>query len=129
MPLVAHSELPTFARLRAEGEEILDADRAIHQDIRELHVGLLNLMPDAAVEATERQFMRLLGECNRIAQFYVHPFTVPGIEREGDIAAYVQRYYETFEDMRRDGLDALIISGANPREADITDESYWQGLS
>lgn len=128
MPLVAHSELPTFARLRAEGEEILEVDRALHQDIRELHIGLLNLMPDAAVEATERQFMRLLGECNRIAQFYVHPFTVPGVQREGAMAEHVARYYETFEDMQRDGLDALIISGANPQTDDITRETFWDGM-
>ena len=128
MPLVAHSALPSFARLRAEGEDILDADRALHQDIRELHIGLLNLMPDAAVEATERQFMRLLGECNRIAQFYVHPFTVRGVQRAGAMAEHVALHYETFEDVQRDGLDALIITGANPREEDITTESYWDGM-
>ncbi len=128
MPLVAHSDLPSFARLRAEGEDILDADRARHQDIRELHIGLLNMMPDTAVEATERQFLRLLGECNRIAQFYVHPFTVRGMQREGAAAEHVERYYERFEDVRRDGLDALIITGANPREPDITRESFWDGM-
>ncbi|MDE0459855.1 MAG: homoserine O-succinyltransferase, partial [Chromatiales bacterium] len=51
MPLVAHSDLPSFARLRAEGQEVLTMERASRQDIRELHVGLLNMMPDAALEA------------------------------------------------------------------------------
>jgi len=78
MPLVAHIELPTFQRLREEGEEILSLERASQQDIREMHIGLLNLMPDAALEATERQFFRLVGACNQIVQFHVHPFTVPG---------------------------------------------------
>ena len=45
MPLVAHIDLPTFQRLREEGEEILAPDRASHQDIREMHIGLLNMMP------------------------------------------------------------------------------------
>ena len=49
MPLVAHNDLPTFDRLRAEGIRVLPADRALHQDIRELHIGLLNMMPDAAL--------------------------------------------------------------------------------
>ena len=53
MPLVAHINLPTFQRLREEGEEILAPDRASQQDIREMHIGLLNMMPDAALEATE----------------------------------------------------------------------------
>ena len=74
MPLIAHNALPTFERLRAEGTRVLPTNRAMHQDIRELHVGLLNMMPDAALAATERQFFRLVGESNPIAQFYVHPF-------------------------------------------------------
>ena len=61
---------------------MLDVDRAVHQDIRELHLGLLNMMPDAALEATERQFLRLVGSCNRIVQFHVPPFHVRGVERE-----------------------------------------------
>ena len=72
MPLIAHSKLPSFARLKSEGEIVLSKDRANHQVIRELHIGLLNLMPDAALEATERQFFRLIGHSNQIAQFYLH---------------------------------------------------------
>ncbi len=81
MPLVAHTELPTFKRLRAEGQNVLTPERATHQAIRELHVGLLNMMPDAAIEATERQFFRLVGEANPIAQFFVHPFTLKELPR------------------------------------------------
>lgn len=128
MPLVAHSELPTFERLRAAGTEVLGVERALHQDIRELHIGLLNLMPDAALQATERQFMRLVGECNRIVQFYVHPFTVQGLARGPEAAAHVARYYEPFEKLRQEGLDALIISGANPSVSDIEGEPFWDGL-
>ena len=97
MPIVAHTDLPTFRRLREGGQNILDPDRALHQDIRELHIGLLNMMPDAALAATERQFFRLVGESNPIAQFYVHPFTLEGLERSPEARAYVARYYEPFE--------------------------------
>ena len=45
MPLVAHSKLPTFGVLREQGHELLSLDEATHQDIRELHVGFLNVMP------------------------------------------------------------------------------------
>ena len=81
MPLVEHLELPTFSRLREQGHEVLQLDRAVHQDIRELHIGFLNMMPDTALQATERQFIRLVGNCNRIAQFYVYPFSLPGLPR------------------------------------------------
>ncbi|MFN3918849.1 MAG: homoserine O-succinyltransferase [Methylohalobius sp.] len=129
MPLVAHTELPTFERLRAEGQKVLPLDAARHQDIRELHIGLLNMMPDKALEATERQFFRLLGGCNQIVQFYVHPFTIDGLERGAEARAHIERYYEPFEKIREEGLDALIISGANVTHADISEEPFWEPLT
>ena len=128
MPLVAHSDLPSFERLRSGGYEVLALDRARHQDIRELHVGLLNMMPDAALEATERQFLRLVGSCNRIAQIYVHPFSVDAGTRGPGARAYLERYYESFDKVRAEGLDALIITGANPAQADLEDEPFWTPL-
>ena len=113
MPLVAHSDLPTFELLQKQGHEMLTLDRALHQDIRELHIGFLNMMPDAALRATERQFIRLVGSCNRIAQFFVYPFSLPALERSEETVGYIDRYYSDFETLRNAGLDALIITGAN----------------
>ena len=128
MPLVANSELPAFGRLSQEGETIIPKDIAVHQEIRELHIGLLNMMPDAALEATERQFFRLIGESNQIAQFYVHPFTLDAIERSQESQEHIQRYYESFEDIKRLGLDALIITGANVTQPDLALEPFWNPL-
>jgi len=128
MPLVANSNLPSFERLRDQGQTVLDPDRARQQDIRELHVGLLNMMPDAALAATERQFFRLVGESNPIAQFHMHPFTVPELPRHSATQAYVAEYYETFERIRNDGLDALIITGANVTQPDLAAEPFWEPL-
>ena len=113
MPIVAHNALPTFDRLRQEGLSVLPPDRALHQDIRELHIGLCNMMPDNALVATERQFFRLIGESNPIAQFYVHPFTLPELARGAEAQAHIERYYESFDQIREQGLDALIVTGAN----------------
>ncbi|MDP2097400.1 MAG: homoserine O-succinyltransferase [Methylobacter sp.] len=129
MPLVAHTDLPTFQRLREEGEEILDPERARNQDIREMHIGLLNMMPDAALEATERQFFRLVGACNQIVQFHVHPFTIEGLQRSPEAKAHIAKYYEPFEQIKRDGLDALIISGANVTRPHLQEEDFWQPLT
>ncbi len=127
MPLVANTGLPGFQRLREEGEEVLDPSRASHQDIRELHIGLFNMMPDAALEVTERQFMRLVGGCNRIAQFYVYPFTSLAIPRGDRARAHIERYYFDFEDIKSQGLDALIITGAIPGP-DLVREPFWEPL-
>ena len=113
MPLVAHNALPTFERLRAEGEDVLSVERAQHQNIRELHVGLLNMMPDSALLVTEKQYMRLIGACNRIAQIYVYPFSVPGLARSDEALAHIEAYYADFADLQAAGLDALGIGEAD----------------
>lgn len=128
MPLIAHSKLPSFKRLRAEGVEVLTPERAHQQDIRELHIGILNLMPDAALEATERQFMRMVGGCNRIAQFKIHLFSVPEFERSEKTQAHIDAYYESFDRIKEVGLDALIITGANPLQSELEDELFWLPL-
>jgi len=128
MPLVQHSNLPTFDRLREHGHEVLSLDRAMHQDIRELHIGFLNMMPDAALEATERQFIRLVGGCNRIAQFFVYPFSLPGLARGDATLEYIENYYSKFEDLQESGLDALIITGANVSNPSLETEPFWRPL-
>jgi homoserine O-succinyltransferase len=128
MPLVANTNLPSFSRLLEDGETVIAKDHAIHQDIRELHIGLLNTMPDKALEATERQFLRLVGESNQIAQFYVHPFTLNEIVRSEAGAAHIQKYYLDIEEIKEQGLDALIITGANVIGPELSDQSFWSPL-
>lgn len=128
MPLVANSSLPTFERLQQEGETVLNRDSAVKQDIRELHIGLLNMMPDAALAATERQFFRLVGESNSIAQFYMHPFTLSELPRGEKGKAHVEQFYESFEQIKEQGLDALIITGANVTGPELSEEPFWEPL-
>jgi len=128
VPLVAHTDLPTFTRLAEEGETVLSGNTALQQEIRELHIGLLNMMPDAAIAATERQFFRLVGQSNQIAQFYMHPFTLDALPRGAEGRAHVERYYESFEQIKREGLDALIITGANVTQPDLSMEPFWKPL-
>ena len=127
MPLVANTELPSFRRLQAEGTTIIPGDRALHQDIRELHIGLLNMMPDKALEATERQFFRLVGESNQIAQFYIHPFTLAELPRTAEGRRHIEQYYKNFADIKAEGLDALIISGALPGP-ELSELPFWTPL-
>ena len=129
MPIVEHIELPSFQTLREQGEEVLSLDDALTQDIREMHVGLLNMMPDAALKVTEQQFIRLVGSCNQIVQFYVHPFTVEGMNRSPETQAYIDKYYMSIDDIYADGLDALIITGANVSNPHLEQEPFWNTLT
>ncbi len=128
MPLVAHNKLPTFQRLRDRGQDVLSVERARHQDIRELHIGLLNMMPDAALAATEYQFMRLVGACNQIVQFYIYPFAIPEQDRGPEALEHIKQHYFEFADLREQGLDALIITGANVANPSLDEEPFWDPL-
>lgn len=128
MPLVQHNNLPTFEVLRNDGHTVLSLDRARHQDIRELHIGFLNMMPDAALTATERQFIHLVGSSNPIAQFFVYPFSLPELNRGARAQAHIREHYFEFEELAELGLDALIITGANVIEPSLVDEPFWDPL-
>ncbi len=128
MPLVAHNELPTFSHLQQQGQEVLTLERAQTQDIRELHIGLLNMMPDAALKATEQQFIRLVGGCNQIAQFYVYPFSIPELHRGAEAEEHIRHYYCNFGELTDQGLDALIITGANVANPSLDLEAFWDPL-
>lgn len=128
MPLVAHNNLPTFQVLKDNGQTVLTLDRAHEQDIRELHIGFLNMMPDAALAATERQFIRMVGSSNPIAQFYVYPFSIPELARGPAAEAHISKYYFAFEQLAEQGLDALIITGANVINPSLDQEPFWDPL-
>ena len=129
MPIVEHSSLPTFRDLRRQGHTVLTLEESQRQDIRALHVGLLNMMPDAAFQVTEQQFMRLVGSSNHIAQFYVHCFTVPGLLRSGTTQAYIDHHYEDLASIYANGLDALIITGANVANPRLELEPFYAPLT
>ena len=127
MPLVAHNKLPTFSRLVTQGHTVLSQKRALSQDIRELHIGLLNLMPDAAFKATERQFVSMLAS-NEEFLIHLYPTTVSTENRSDKLKAYISDHYNQIEKFQNRQYDGLIISGANPSQQDMTKEHFWKPL-
>lgn len=129
MPLIAHTALPAFNRLRAEGFDVVLPNEPIDRPIgRDLHVGLLNLMSDAALEATERQFLRLLVARRPTARLVVHPFTLEAMPRGAAAREHIARHYLSFAQVRERGLDALIVTGANVTGPDLSREPFWAPL-
>ena len=123
MPLAAHRDLPAFELLRREGVRVLDGADPLPR----LNIGLLNLMPDAVLTATERQWMRLCSGFDG-AVSYVYPCSPDAHERSAAAQAHIARYYDTLATVRERDLDLLIVTGANPRSADITHETFWQPM-
>ena len=126
MPLVQHNQLPSIDRVCAEGTVVSSLDQ-INPNFPEIHVGFLNMMPDQAIAATERQFLRLMGAHDQINCWF-HPFTISGITRSDQALAHVNQYYTDFAAIQSMKLDALIITGANVTQPLLVNESFWVEL-
>jgi homoserine O-succinyltransferase len=128
MPLVAHNSLPTFKRLRDRGINVLTPEQARDHTGRELHIGLLNMMPDAALLATERQFMGLMGSSTIDARIFVYPFSIRELNRGAEAIKHIEAHYFEFPDLVDKGFNALIITGANVINPALDKEPIWEPL-
>lgn len=126
MALVAHSSLPAFDTMKSEGVAVARPSGAVGRPT--LAVGLLNLMPDAALRATDRQFIRLVSAVADEMDVWVYPFTVAADHRGEDARRHIEDHYATFNQVKGQGLDALIVTGANPAQDRLEREAFWSGL-
>jgi homoserine O-succinyltransferase/O-acetyltransferase len=94
-----------------------------------LHIGLVNNMPDAAMRATELQFARLVKEAAHAFDVRLHLFAMPEIPRGEVAASRMEGFYSDVAKLPSAGMDALIITGAEPRTARMSEEPYWQALT
>lgn len=128
MALVAHSELPSFDRIRDEGISVITPADAAGSAKPGLRVGFLNLMPDAALAATERQFLRLVSSAADQANIWVYPFTIAAEHRSRDARWHIDHHYSRWEKVRNEGVDALIVTGANPARNRLALEVFWDDM-
>ena len=96
---------------------------------RRLTIGLLNNMPDSALCATERQFGDLLRAAAGDADIDLRLFALAGLERGERARALMAGRYAPADAMTEAGLDGLIVTGNEPRAADLDAEPYWAALT
>jgi homoserine O-succinyltransferase len=94
-----------------------------------IQVGLVNNMPDAAMRATELQFARLLKEASGGLEVQLRLFSLSEIARGEQALSRMEGFYADAGAIPAAGLDALIITGAEPLEADMRQERYWTALA
>ena len=85
----------------------------------DLTIGLVNNMPDAALKATERQFMRLLRQAAGDIRIDFHCFALPSVNRSQTAKWRVDRQYTDIADLGRLKFDGLIVTGAEPNAATL----------
>jgi homoserine O-succinyltransferase/O-acetyltransferase len=124
MPLiVSHRDaLPAFKVLENERVPLIRKTRAEQQDIRPQNIGLLNLMPTAAKEATEIQYLRLLAR----SPLQINPFLVYFDNHKSMSAGdHLEKFYIKFSEVKKIGLDGLIITGANLEHFEFEQVRFW----
>ena len=124
MPVKIPSTLPAKTTLENENIFVMDEDRAIHQDIRALRVAILNLMPTKI--STETQILRLLS--NSALQVEVTLLHTASHEARNTDAEHLMEHYITFDDVKNQKFDGLIITGAPVEQMPFEEVDYWQEL-
>lgn len=125
MPVKIPNTLPARAILENENVFIMDEDRALHQDIRALRVAILNLMPTKI--STETQLLRLLS--NSALQVEVTLLHTATHESKNTDADHLLKHYVTFDKIKDEKFDGLIITGAPVEQMPFDEVDYWDELA
>lgn len=92
-------------------------------------IGLVNNMPDAAVEATERQFTNLIQASSSAVVVLLKLFAIPELPRADATRRALAGRYHDIAALWDTPLDGLVVTGTEPRAANLRDEPYWETLS
>lgn len=124
MPITLPENLPAYNVLSDEGVMVMSPDRAAHQDIRPLRIGLLNLMPKKI--QTENQFARLIGATP--LQIDLSLIRMTTHETRNTAAEHMAAFYRPFDEVRDEKFDGLIITGAPIEHLPFEEVTYWDEL-
>ena len=124
MPIKIPNDLPAVKVLQDENIFVMTELRAMTQDIRPLHILLLNLMPKKI--ETETQLTRMLG--NTPLQIELELIRVKSHESSNTSADHMLSFYKTFDEVRHRKFDGLIITGAPVEQMEFEEVDYWKEL-
>ncbi len=125
MPIKIPDTLPARSVLENENIFVMPQYRAIHQDIRPLQLLLLNLMPDKL--STEAQLLRCLS--NTPLQIEVTLLQTASYQPQNTPSEHLLSFYTTFNAVRHDRFDGMIITGAPVELMEFEEVDYWGELS
>lgn len=125
MPVKIPASLPARATLEGENVFVMGEERAARQDIRPMRVAILNLMPTKV--ATETQILRLVG--NSALQVDVTLLRTATHDSRNASADHLLKHYTTFDDIRGEKFDGLIITGAPIEQMEFEAVNYWRELT
>jgi homoserine O-succinyltransferase/O-acetyltransferase len=92
-------------------------------------IGLINSMPDSALQSTERQFTGLLQAAAGDHRIHLHCFSLPSVKRSQQAKQLMQGRYRDITDLGRLQFDGLIVTGAEPNADVLPKEPFWKELT
>lgn len=101
---------------------------APHRVRNSIVIGLVNNMPDAALESTEAQFSGLLKAAAETLGVRLRFSSFPELPRGAEARAHIERSYWPIEMLLAGEPDALIVTGTEPLAPRLPDEPYWPRL-
>lgn len=126
MALIIDKKLPAFAYLKREQVAEISTERAKRQDIRPMEIGILNLMPSATLERTEVQFLRPLAN----TPLQIKPTFIRFDEhKSASKQDHFDAFYKSLRDVKKSGLDGLIITGGNLEHHVFEEIRFWKELT
>ena len=124
MPIKVKNNLPAKKVMEKENIFMMDEDRAVTQDIRPLHIAVLNLMP--LKENTEVQLLRSLS--NTPLQMDITFLSTATYIGTHTPESHLNEFYKTFDEVKQRKFDGLIITGAPIEHLDYEEVQYWEEL-
>ena len=124
MPIKIPMNLPAGDTLEKENIFIMNEKRAITQDIRPLKVVILNLMPTKIV--TETQILRKLS--NTPLQIEIELLQTATYKPHNTDPDYLDEFYVTFDQIKDNYYDGLIITGAPLDFVPYEEVEYWDEI-
>ncbi|MBQ7841201.1 MAG: homoserine O-succinyltransferase [Lachnospiraceae bacterium] len=124
MPIKIQSDLPAREILEHENIFVMDEYRAMHQDMRPLQICILNLMP--IKQDTELHLLRSLS--NTPLQVDVTFMKMNSHVSLNTSTTHLDKFYNTFDELKENKYDGLIITGAPVEQIDFEDVDYWPEL-
>ena len=103
--------------------------QCLEKSSKSLNIGLINNMPDGALEATERQFLSLLNSASDGMSIRLSLYSLPDVPRNESGARHVGQYYSSVESLWDTQLDGLIVTGREPLTVNLEDEPYWKSFT
>lgn len=94
-----------------------------------LRIGLLNNMPDSALEGTQSQFTQLLQRAAQDQRIELRLSSLPELDRSSAARQHMERAYWPLGALLSEPLDGLIVTGTEPRAPQLRDEPYWRSLT